>query len=115
QRGRDEEKGRPASSSSSPVGVGGGCGPPDVGAGGRDEPGGTSTGADAGCPGSSARAPAGAVEACGWRHVVVATSTASGKSLCYLVPLLQALSSDPDSCALLLFPTKALAQDQLRT
>ncbi|GIL86775.1 hypothetical protein Vretifemale_15010 [Volvox reticuliferus] len=48
------------------------------------------------------------------RHVVVATSTASGKSLCYLVPLMQALSDDPDACALLMFPTKALAQDQLR-
>ncbi|GLI69803.1 hypothetical protein VaNZ11_014504 [Volvox africanus] len=48
------------------------------------------------------------------RHVVVATSTASGKSLCYMVPLMQALSEDPDACALLMFPTKALAQDQLR-
>ncbi|EFJ42855.1 hypothetical protein VOLCADRAFT_97014 [Volvox carteri f. nagariensis] len=37
-----------------------------------------------------------------------------GKSLCYLVPMLQAMCDDPDTCALLMFPTKALAQDQLR-
>jgi ATP-dependent helicase YprA (DUF1998 family) len=48
------------------------------------------------------------------RHTVVATSTASGKSLCYAVPVLEALGRDPGACALLLFPTKALAQDQLR-
>ncbi|KXZ56975.1 hypothetical protein GPECTOR_1g880 [Gonium pectorale] len=56
----------------------------------------------------------GAVRRVPRRHVVVATSTASGKSLCYVVPLLQALAEDPDACALLMFPTKALAQDQLR-
>ncbi|KAL4447650.1 hypothetical protein ABPG75_004869 [Micractinium tetrahymenae] len=48
------------------------------------------------------------------RHTVVATSTASGKSLCYTVPILQALAQDRAACALLMFPTKALAQDQLR-
>ena len=48
------------------------------------------------------------------RHVVVSTSTASGKSVCFLAPLLARMHSQPESCALLLFPTKALAQDQLR-
>lgn len=45
-------------------------------------------------------------------HVVVATPTASGKSLCYHLPLLQALASDPTATALYLFPTKALSRDQ---
>ena len=45
-------------------------------------------------------------------NVVVATGTASGKSLCYHLPLLQALLDDPAATALLLFPTKALAHDQ---
>jgi DEAD/DEAH box helicase domain-containing protein len=45
--------------------------------------------------------------------VVVVTPTASGKSLCYLVPTLQALSVDPTARALYLFPTKALGQDQV--
>jgi DEAD/DEAH box helicase domain-containing protein len=49
------------------------------------------------------------------RHVVVVTGTASGKTLCYNVPVLEALLQDPDACALYLYPTKALAQDQLRT
>ncbi|THU68520.1 hypothetical protein C4D60_Mb08t04750 [Musa balbisiana] len=49
------------------------------------------------------------------KHVVVATSTSSGKSLCYNVPVLEALSKNTSSCALYIFPTKALAQDQLRT
>ncbi|KAK9795209.1 hypothetical protein WJX73_000198 [Symbiochloris irregularis] len=47
-------------------------------------------------------------------HVVVCTSTASGKSLCYALPIIEALSENRNSCALLMFPTKALAQDQLR-
>ena len=47
------------------------------------------------------------------RHVVVVTPTASGKTLCYNVPVLNAILSDPASRALYLFPTKALAQDQL--
>ena len=46
--------------------------------------------------------------------MVVCTSTASGKSLCYAIPILEALVKDPGACAMLMFPTKALAQDQLR-
>ena len=48
------------------------------------------------------------------RHVVVATGTASGKSLAYLMPLVTALVEDPKATALYLSPTKALAMDQLR-
>jgi DEAD/DEAH box helicase domain-containing protein len=47
------------------------------------------------------------------RHVVVTTPTASGKTLCYNAPVLNAILQDPSSRALYLFPTKALAQDQL--
>jgi DEAD/DEAH box helicase domain-containing protein len=47
------------------------------------------------------------------RNVVVITPTASGKTLCYNLPVLQAILGDPSSRALYLFPTKALAQDQL--
>ena len=50
----------------------------------------------------------------GGSHVVVATGAASGKSLCYQLPILDALLSDRTARSLLLFPTKALAQDQLR-
>ncbi len=46
--------------------------------------------------------------------VVVATGTASGKTLCYNVPVLDAILTDARARALYLFPTKALAQDQLR-
>lgn len=46
------------------------------------------------------------------RSVVVATPTASGKSLCFHVPVLEALSEDPTASALFLYPTKALARDQ---
>lgn len=46
-------------------------------------------------------------------NVVVATATASGKSLCYTVPVLQRLLARPSGRALYLFPTKALAHDQL--
>ena len=46
------------------------------------------------------------------RHVVVVTPTASGKTLCYNLPVLQALLEDPGSRALYLFPTKALSRDQ---
>ncbi len=46
------------------------------------------------------------------RHVVVATPTASGKSLCYNLPVLDRLAADPDARALYLFPTKALSRDQ---
>ncbi|HKW06413.1 MAG TPA: DEAD/DEAH box helicase, partial [Candidatus Dormibacteraeota bacterium] len=47
------------------------------------------------------------------RHLVVVTPTASGKTLCYNLPVLQRLLEDPQRRALYLFPTKALAQDQL--
>ncbi len=47
------------------------------------------------------------------RHVVVATGTASGKSLAYQLPALAALAEDPRACVLYLAPTKALARDQL--
>jgi DEAD/DEAH box helicase domain-containing protein len=46
------------------------------------------------------------------KHVVVATPTASGKSLCYNLPILQALCADASATALYLFPTKALSRDQ---
>lgn len=45
-------------------------------------------------------------------NVVVATGTATGKSLCYHLPVLQSLLEDPTATALYLFPTKALAHDQ---
>jgi DEAD/DEAH box helicase domain-containing protein len=48
------------------------------------------------------------------RHVVVATATASGKSLCYQVPIVESVVTGRRDTALLVFPTKALAQDQLR-
>lgn len=47
-------------------------------------------------------------------NVVVTTGTASGKSLAYLLPVIQATLEDPATRTLLLFPTKALSQDQLR-
>ncbi len=49
------------------------------------------------------------------RNVVVTTSTASGKTLCYNLPVLESIHYDPAARALYLFPTKALAQDQLRS
>lgn len=54
-----------------------------------------------------------------WQHaragqnVVLATGTASGKTLAYNLPVLAALLEDPEARALYLFPTKALTQDQL--
>jgi len=48
------------------------------------------------------------------QNIVVQTGTASGKTLCYNVPVIEALLADPNARALYLFPTKALAQDQLR-
>ena len=45
--------------------------------------------------------------------IVVVTPTASGKTLCYALPVLQALAEDPSARALFLFPTKALGQDQV--
>ncbi len=56
-----------------------------------------------------------------WRHleqglsVVISTGTASGKTLAYNLPVLNQLIQTPQSTALYLFPTKALAQDQLRS
>jgi DEAD/DEAH box helicase domain-containing protein len=48
------------------------------------------------------------------RHVVVSTGTASGKSLAYQLPVLNALATDPRARVLYLSPTKALSHDQLR-
>src|SRR4030042_429927 len=45
-------------------------------------------------------------------NVVVVTGTASGKTLCYNLPVVQALLADPEARALYLFPPKALAQEQ---
>src|SRR5712675_700595 len=47
------------------------------------------------------------------KNVVIVTPTASGKTLCYNLPVLNAILDDTDTRALYLFPTKALAQDQL--
>ncbi len=47
------------------------------------------------------------------RNFVVVTPTASGKTLCYNLPVLNAILENGDTRALYLFPTKALAQDQL--
>jgi DEAD/DEAH box helicase domain-containing protein len=46
-------------------------------------------------------------------NVVLVTPTASGKTLCYTLPVLQKILLEPETRALYLFPTKALAQDQL--
>jgi DEAD/DEAH box helicase domain-containing protein len=47
------------------------------------------------------------------KNLVVVTPTASGKTLCYNLPILSALVENPEARALYLFPTKALSQDQL--
>ena len=47
-------------------------------------------------------------------HVLVTTGTASGKTLAFNLPVLDALAADPKNRALYLYPTKALAQDQAR-
>jgi DEAD/DEAH box helicase domain-containing protein len=49
------------------------------------------------------------------RNTAVVTGTASGKTICYNVPVMNALAEDNSSRALYLFPTKALAQDQYAT
>ncbi|KAJ0374121.1 hypothetical protein COL26b_007676 [Colletotrichum chrysophilum] len=49
------------------------------------------------------------------QHVVVATSTSSGKSLIYQLPVIHALEKDYHTRAMYIFPTKALAQDQKRS
>jgi len=48
------------------------------------------------------------------KNVMVSTSSASGKTLCYNIPVAEAVLTEKGSHALYLFPTKALAQDQLR-
>jgi DEAD/DEAH box helicase domain-containing protein len=48
-------------------------------------------------------------------HVLVGTGTASGKTLAFNLPVLDAVARDPKVRALYLYPTKALAQDQFRT
>ena len=48
------------------------------------------------------------------RHVVVATPTASGKTFCFQLPIIEAVLANPDSRAIAVYPLKALAQDQLR-
>jgi DEAD/DEAH box helicase domain-containing protein len=47
-------------------------------------------------------------------HLIVTTGTASGKTLAFNLPVLDALARDPKNRALYLYPTKALAQDQAR-
>jgi DEAD/DEAH box helicase domain-containing protein len=49
------------------------------------------------------------------RNIVIATGTASGKSLCYQLPIVNAAVAGSRDTTLLVFPTKALAQDQLRS
>ena len=49
------------------------------------------------------------------RDTVVVTPTASGKTLCYTAPVVDAVLRDPSARALFIFPTKALAQDQLQS
>ncbi len=48
-------------------------------------------------------------------NVVISTGTSSGKSLVYQIPILDMLSSDEDGTAILIFPTKALTQDQFKS
>ena len=48
------------------------------------------------------------------KNVMVATSSASGKTMCYNIPVMEAIATDKSCRALYLFPTKALTQDQLR-
>ncbi|MGE5484519.1 MAG: DEAD/DEAH box helicase [Ignavibacteriales bacterium] len=47
------------------------------------------------------------------RHIAVVTPTASGKTLCYNLPVVNSILKDPTSRAIYLFPTKALSQDQV--
>ncbi|HPV05014.1 MAG TPA: DEAD/DEAH box helicase [Myxococcota bacterium] len=46
-------------------------------------------------------------------NVILSTSTASGKTLAFTLPVLHELATDPDACALFLYPLKALTNDQL--
>ncbi|MEE4312396.1 MAG: DEAD/DEAH box helicase [candidate division KSB1 bacterium] len=47
------------------------------------------------------------------KNIVVVTPTASGKTLCYNLPVINSILNEPDGRALYLFPTKALSQDQM--
>lgn len=49
------------------------------------------------------------------KNVILSSPTASGKSLCYQLATLDTIMTDKDNCAVYLFPTKALTQDQLRS
>jgi DEAD/DEAH box helicase domain-containing protein len=49
------------------------------------------------------------------RNIIITTPTASGKTLCFNVPVFDELAKDPESTALYIYPTKALASDQLKT
>ena len=68
--------------------------------------------ADAGIPELYTHQSAAAAAALRGEHVVSVTGTASGKTLGYNLPVLNTLLADPSACALYLFPTKALSQDQ---
>ncbi|MDD1658478.1 MAG: DEAD/DEAH box helicase, partial [Methanomicrobiales archaeon] len=48
------------------------------------------------------------------KHLILTTPTASGKTLAFTLPVLERLLADPDATALFLYPTKALANDQLK-
>jgi Distinct helicase family with a unique C-terminal domain including a metal-binding cysteine cluster len=48
------------------------------------------------------------------KNVVVSTGTSSGKTLCYLLPIFSKILNHPASTALLIFPTKALTEDQYK-
>ena len=49
------------------------------------------------------------------RNIIITTPTASGKTLCFNIPVFDALAKDPEATALYIYPTKALASDQLKT
>ncbi|HIB87432.1 TPA: DEAD/DEAH box helicase [Candidatus Poribacteria bacterium] len=51
----------------------------------------------------------------GGKDIIIETGTASGKTLCYNLPVLESILENHSNCALYLFPTKALAQDQIRS
>ena len=49
------------------------------------------------------------------KDIIIETGTASGKTLCYNIPVIESILESHSNCALYLFPTKALAQDQIRS